>query len=392
MSTPRLRVLFFVEGLTDIRFVTGLSEICDLTLAVSGPPYRQSLAGRVAQANLKIAVDEIPGGRIAFQLRSLSYLWRRMRDFDVVISQEVLRGSLNATLVGRLRSVPVAVYMGISPAEYFRCRWERRQINLVTALIGEGVIRSLMRVNGLLATAWLVMGSYLESVARHYTSDVAIGRYYGVDTSYYTPSDPSQRAALRRRLGLPEHAFIVFFPSRISHEKDPETVIQAATLARQRGLDVVVVNTSGGFDGFTAVAGRLGVPAGAAWVVARPAAHPVTELADYYRVADVVACASLAEGLGLAPLEALACGTPVVATAVGGLAVHPTDVLTLTPRRDATAMAAAFQWVAENPAAAKAQALRGRAYVVQTWGRERAFAELADVLERVRASGRRSET
>ena len=37
-----MRVLFFVEGFTDIRFVVGLSEICDLTLAVPARAYRES--------------------------------------------------------------------------------------------------------------------------------------------------------------------------------------------------------------------------------------------------------------------------------------------------------------------------------------------------------------
>ena len=37
-----MRVLFFVEGFTDIRFVAGLSEICDLTLAVPARAFRES--------------------------------------------------------------------------------------------------------------------------------------------------------------------------------------------------------------------------------------------------------------------------------------------------------------------------------------------------------------
>ena len=70
-------------------------------------------------------------------------------------------------------------------------------------------------------------------------------------------------------------------------------------------------------------------------MIARPAVHPMQDLADYFRAADAVALASLAEGAGISPLEALACETPVVATAVGGMAVLLRGYASLTPRRDA---------------------------------------------------------
>ena len=72
-----MRVLFFVEGFTDIRFVVGLSEICDLTMAVPAREYEASgLKQRVAESGARLRVHEIPGGRLAFQARSLPYLWR----------------------------------------------------------------------------------------------------------------------------------------------------------------------------------------------------------------------------------------------------------------------------------------------------------------------------
>src|SRR3972149_6536941 len=109
-----MRVLFFVEGFTDIRFVVGLSEICELTMVVPARQYESSdLKRRVLESGARVAVHEIPGGRLAFQARSLSYLWRVAPRFDVILSQEALRGSLNATLVGALRGVPVVTYIGI---------------------------------------------------------------------------------------------------------------------------------------------------------------------------------------------------------------------------------------------------------------------------------------
>ena len=93
LSLPR--VLFFVEGYTDIRFVVGLSEVCDLTMAVPARAYEESgLKARVAASGARLQVHEIAGGRASFQLRSFAYLWNAVRDFDLVFSQEMLRGSL----------------------------------------------------------------------------------------------------------------------------------------------------------------------------------------------------------------------------------------------------------------------------------------------------------
>lgn len=383
-ASSRKRVLFFVEGYTDIRFVVGLSEMCDLTLAVPARQYASSgLKERVAASGASLAVDEIPGGRAAFQARSLRYLWDHARRFDVIVSQEVLRGALNANLVGTLRGVPVVTYMGIAPVEYFRCRRERGQLGVVKGALGEWAVRALMTVNGRLADRCLAMGPYLRDVAARYSTRAAVGLYYGVDTAYFRPADAAERAALRRRRDLPQDKFVIFLSSRISHEKDPETVLRATAIARARGLDAVLINLGGGYADFLQLARDLGLPDHEAWVLGRPAAHPMGDLADYFRAADVMALASLAEGAAFSTLEALAAGTPVVATAVGGMAVQLAGYARLTPRRDPEAMAEQFLWIAAHPEEARAQAMRGRAHVEREWGREKAFGDLADLLDAV---------
>ena len=384
ISTSPLRVLFFVEGFTDIRFVTGLSEICELTMVVPARAYRQSqLCERVAQSGARVRISEIPGGRINFQLRSLQALWQSVADVDVILSQEVLRGSLNATVIGRLRHTPVITYMGISPVEYFRCRRERRQIGPLTAWAGETAIRTLMTVNGRLASRCLAMGPYLRDVASQSCPRSGVGLYYGVDARYFSPVDKDERQSLRQRLQLPADRFLIILSSRISHEKDPETVLRATALARREGLDAVVLNLGGGYREFLKLASTLGLDDAPSWVLGRPAVHPMNELADYFRATDVVAQASLAEGLGLSPLEALACETPVVATAVGGMARHLAPYVQLTPRRDAEAMARAFLRIAADPGGAREQARAGRDYGCREWSREKAFGDLRKVLEEV---------
>jgi glycosyltransferase involved in cell wall biosynthesis len=385
------RVLFLVEGNTDIRFVTGLSRICLLTMAVPAVSYRESgLKDRVEASGAAVAVDEIPGGRLRFQLASFRYLLRRAAEFDVILCQEILRGSLNGALVGAIKGVPVITYMGIAPVEYFRCRRMRGQIGAVQAWVGESVIRLLMTINGMLASRCLVMGPYLRDVASRYSRRTEIGLYYGVDTQLFRPADPGERRALRINRDLPLDKFVIFLSSRISHEKDPETVLRAVALARQKGLDAVVINLGGGYKDFLALARRLGLDNPDKWVMGRPAAHPMIDLADYYRAADVVAQASLEEGAGMAPLEALASGTPAVCTAVGGMARILPGYARLTPKGNPEAMAEQFLWISTHRDEARAQALKGREHVIREWERKKAFAHLADVLRAESRNGRRA--
>jgi len=372
-----LRVLFFVDGFTDIRFVVGLSEICDLTMVVPTRRYDDSsLRERVNVSRARVKVHLIDGGRLTFHWRSFVHLWRMARDFDVILSQEMLRGSLNATVVGRLRGVPVVTTVSMPALEYFRCRRERKQIGAVTAWVGGAVIRLLHAINGRLTTRSLALGPYLLEQVQRICARTEAGYYYGVDTTVFRPVDPDERAAVRRRLELPADKFLIVLGSRISHEKDPETVIEAVSLARERGLEAVLLNLGGGYQRFLDLATAIGVHDATRWVYARPAVHPMHELADYFRAADVVVQGALEEGFGLSPLEALACETPVVATSVGGMAAHLGEFATLTPRRDPEAMARALLVIAAVPHAAQRQARRGREYVCSEWSREKAFREL----------------
>jgi glycosyltransferase involved in cell wall biosynthesis len=383
MNPPKL--LFLVEGNTDIRFVVGLSQISSLTMVVPTVHYVASeLKQRVASSGANLQVYEISGGRLRYQLACLLYLLRHARKFDVILCQEVLRGALNGCLVGALTNTPAITYMCIPPVEYFRCRYERGQCGWFTAVAGTSLVRLLMFLNGKLARRCVALGPYLMKIAANYCRRTVNGLYYGIDTGYYRPVSETEKLQERAKLNLPADAFVVFLSSRISHEKDPETVLQAVSLARARGLNAVLVNMSGGYQDFLELAKRrLGSDADQ-WVLARPAAHPMNQLAAYYQAADCVAQASLAEGLGLSPLEAMACGTPAVCTAVGGLAANLNGYARMTPRQDPEAMARELLWIAQNRQAAREQALTGRDFVIREWNRERAFGELADILQAVR--------
>ena len=89
----------------------------------------------------------------------------------------------------------------------------------------------------------------------------------------------------------------------------------------------------------------------------------ITDTAAFFAGVDLFAMPSLYEGLGVAALEAMAAGRPVVATRVGGLTESVLDGVTgfLVPPRDATALAAAIARLARSRSLAQAMGHQGRA-------------------------------
>jgi glycosyltransferase involved in cell wall biosynthesis len=288
---------------------------------------------------------------------------------------------LNATIAGRARGVPVVTYLGIAPVEYYRCRRERGEIGWLEATAGEAFIRTAMTVSGRLGTTALGMGPYLKELAGTVSSHAEVGCYYGVDTDLFSPVSTECQRLLRQRHQLPQDKFIVFFSSRISHEKDPETVLRSTAAARARGLEAVLLNLGGGSERFVQLADRMALPGAREWIIGRAAVHPMKDLCEYFQAADVVVQASLAEGAAFSTLEALATGTPVIATDIGGMSVQLRGYAQLTPRGDSEAMAEAILWVARNQAEAREQALVGRGYVRANWRRDKAFDDLRAILE-----------
>jgi D-inositol-3-phosphate glycosyltransferase len=146
----------------------------------------------------------------------------------------------------------------------------------------------------------------------------------GVDLSVFSPA--SAASGLRRRLGLPADAVVLVFAGRIQPLKGPDVVLRAAA-ALLRSCpslsDRLVVAIVGGPSGSEVGApGRLSALAsglGISEFVRLEPPCPQRDLADWYRAADIVLVPSHSESFGLVALEAQACGTPVVAAAVGGL-------------------------------------------------------------------------
>ena len=143
----------------------------------------------------------------------------------------------------------------------------------------------------------------------------------GVDTQLFSPRD---RLAARLRLGLGPTERVVLVVGRPEPFKGPDVLVRA--LAEMRDPSSVRLVVVGGSqhehsaDWLRAIAAEVGVSDQMRW----HAAVPQTELPDFYAAADICVVPSFHESFGLAALEAMATGTPVVAAAVGAL---PTLIL-----------------------------------------------------------------
>jgi D-inositol-3-phosphate glycosyltransferase len=152
----------------------------------------------------------------------------------------------------------------------------------------------------------------------------------GVDL--YTFTAGNGRGAARTEVGLPQDAVVVSFVGRIQPHKGPEVLIRATSeLVKHSPLlrHKLIVNVIGGASGAnTEDVDRLKELS--SWLgiddVVR-FAPPVSrkDLPQWYRAADLVIVPSYSESFGLVALEAQSCGTPVVATAVGGLRTAVAD-------------------------------------------------------------------
>src|SRR6478672_12653700 len=176
----------------------------------------------------------------------------------------------------------------------------------------------------------------------------------GVDLSLFSPGDP--RAA-RAAVGLPQDAKVLLFVGRIQPLKAPEVLVKAAAELLGRhphwsGELVVAVLGGPSGSGLAHPQGlqELATALGVAPQVRFVPPVPRTELAQWYRAADLVAVPSHSESFGLVAVEAQACGTPVVAARVGGLPTAVGDAGVLVDGHDPRRWADSLEALLIDPA------------------------------------------
>lgn len=153
----------------------------------------------------------------------------------------------------------------------------------------------------------------------------------GVDHARFSPEGPAAE-------GLPER--YVLYPANMWPHKNHERLLEAFARVRDHDLWLVLTGQTYGREGL--LAGRERV---------RHLGHvPGAELPRIYRSAQALVFPSLFEGFGLPPLEAMASGTPVAASAEGSLGEVCGDAAVTFDPRDVDAIAHAIEQVTGDEA------------------------------------------
>jgi D-inositol-3-phosphate glycosyltransferase len=162
----------------------------------------------------------------------------------------------------------------------------------------------------------------------------------GVNVDRFTPTGPMAERSGRPRIvsagRMVERKGFADLIRALRLVPDAELVVIGGPPAAELSSDRVAVGLS-----------RLAEKLGVADRLRMVGSVPREDMPAWYRSADVVACAPWYEPFGLTPLEAMACGVPVVAYAVGGLAESVIDGVTgiLVPGRDVRGLATALRMI-----------------------------------------------
>ncbi len=197
----------------------------------------------------------------------------------------------------------------------------------------------------------------------------------GVDLDHFTPDGPAEERGLRRR---------IMTVGRLVPRKGVDLAIRAlAELAAEGHADVelVVVGGASGPDAerdpererLRALAAELGVDDR---VLLRGQVSQA-DMPAVLRSADAVVCTPWYEPFGIVPLEAMACGVPVVAAAVGGLIDSVVDGVTgvHVPPRDPGAIAAVLRELLWDEERVRALGHAGRERMVSRYSWDRVAAD-----------------
>ena len=295
------------------------TEIADVVEVSPGVRVIQLNVGPVSGVTKEQLPKLIPELSVAFT-QAMSH-----DHYDVIHSHYWISGKV---------AMPVAKELGIPLVHTMHTMARVKNLNLAEGETPEPMIRVQGETQVVAAADALVANTDAEaaSLVSLYEAcpDNVLVVSPGVNLKVFTPG--SGRASAREVVDLDKDAHIITFVGRIQPHKGPEVLIRAiaemvshSPHLRQKLITNIIGGASGANQSEVERLKELVSWLGIADVVRFAPPVPREDLPQWYRASDLVCVPSYSESFGLVALEAQACGTPVVATAVGGLRTAVAD-------------------------------------------------------------------
>jgi D-inositol-3-phosphate glycosyltransferase len=267
-------------------------------------------------------------------------------DYDLIHAHYWLSGSAALALKTRW-SVPVLQMF--HTLGRLKNRVARSAAELEPAVRLEEETRIVSEADRIVAANVVERAELLRDYAAHASRIATIP--CGVDTDLFTPGD---RAEARRRLGLDDRP-VLLWVGRIAPIKGLDTLLDTVARLREGGQEMRLLVVGGDADEPTSGhetslrqrIARLGLVDSVRFV----GSQPQSVLPLYYAAADLTVLPSYYESFGMVALEAMACGSPVIASRVGGLVTTVRDGVTgfLVPDGDVGALAERIETLVTDP-------------------------------------------
>jgi D-inositol-3-phosphate glycosyltransferase len=295
------------------------NEVADVVEVAPGVRVIQLNVGPVSGVTKELLPKLIPDLSVAFKEALLA------TRYDIIHSHYWISGKV---------AMPVAKELNIPLVHTMHTMARVKNLNLAEGEVPEPMIRVQGETQVVAAADALVANTDAEaaSLVSLYEAcpDNVLVVSPGVNLKVFTPG--AGRAAAREVVGLDKDSHIITFVGRIQPHKGPEVLIRSiAELVshsphlRTKLITNIIGGASGANQSEVERLKELTTWLGIDDVVRFAPPVPREELPQWYRASDLVCVPSYSESFGLVALEAQACGTPVVATAVGGLRTAVAD-------------------------------------------------------------------
>lgn len=298
----------------------------------SGLPEKVEIADGVTVRHLEagpydgISKDELPS-QICALMSSFMHQEARlpMGYYDLLHSHYWISGQLGWLISERLGTPLVHTMHTMAKV---------KNLSLAEGENPEPQVRAIGEEQVVGASAALIANTAAEAASLVSLYDACQDRVFvvppGVDLTTYKIN--GGKSAARKKLKISDDKLMLAFVGRIQPHKGPEVLIRAVAemlrhspTLRSRLKTVIIGGASGNGSQEPERLKALTVFLGVSDVIEFLPPVPHEELSDWYRASDLVCVPSYSESFGLVALEAQACGTPVVATAVGGLRTAVAD-------------------------------------------------------------------